>query len=158
MTVWALSEARLRGYSVDAENLGDTVKWTKALFVGQFSKPRDPRPGYNYVSMPGMYLATMSDTLPVLSREEVGRVAVHLERHQEADGVWPVPPPDGNGAPPTFESSETLAHQLLAFVQLRTETQPRGSPEPPSRENERSPGWRKPNRPKRPNRSRSACG
>jgi Squalene-hopene cyclase C-terminal domain len=109
MTVWALGEARLRGYSVNAETLADEVKWTKDLFVGQFSKPRDSRWGYNFVSLPGMYLATMSDTLPVLSRNEVQRMAVHLERHQEADGVWQMPPPNANTSPPTFESPETLA-------------------------------------------------
>ncbi len=124
MTVWALSESRLRGYTVDAETLAGEVKWTKDLFVGQFSKPRDPRAGYNYVSIPGMYLATMSDTLPVLSRDEIGRVAVHLERHQETDGVWQVPPPNGNGSPPTFESTETLALWALLAWEPRT-----GSPE-----------------------------
>lgn len=116
MTVWALSEAKFRGYAVDAETLADEVKWTKDLFVGQFSKPRDQRWGYNFVSVPGMYLATMSDTLPVLSRDEVNRVAVHLERHQESDGVWQMPPPNPNGSPPTYESQETLAlWALLAW-------------------------------------------
>lgn len=108
MTVWTLSEAKLRGYTVDAEKLADDVKWTKDLFVGQFSKPRDERWGYNFVSLPGMYLATMSDTLPILSRNEVNRVAVHLERHQESDGVWQLPPPNANTSPPTYESTETL--------------------------------------------------
>jgi hypothetical protein len=120
MTVWTLSEAKLRGYTVDAETLADDVKWTKDLFVGQFSKPRDLRWGYNFVSMPGMYLATMSDTVPVLSRDEVARVAVHLERHQEADGVWQVPPPEGNGSPPTFESRETLTLWALLAWEPRT--------------------------------------
>ena len=120
MTVWTLSEAKLRGYTVDAETLADTVKWTKDLLVGQFSKPRDPRPGYNYVSMPGMYLATMSDTVPVLSRDEISHVAVHLERHQEPNGVWQVPPPGGNGSPPTFESQETLTLWALLGWEPRT--------------------------------------
>ena len=120
MTVWALSEAKFRGYAVDAETLADEVKWTKDLFVGQFSKPRDQRWGYNFVSLPAMYLATMSDTLPVLSRDEVNRVAVHLERHQESDGVWQMPPPNPNGSPPTYESQETLALWALGLGAARS--------------------------------------
>ena len=116
MTVWALSEAKSRGYVVPAETLADNVKWTKDLFVPQFSKPRDPRWGYNFVSLPGIYLALMSQTLPVLSRDELNRVAVHLARHQEDDGAWLVPPPNPNTSPPTWESPETIAlWALLAW-------------------------------------------
>lgn len=116
MTVWALSEARSQGYAVPAEVLADHVKWSKDLFVGQFSKPRDPRWGYNFVSLPGIYLAMMSQTLPVLSRDELNRVAVHLARHQEEDGAWLVPPPRPNTSPPTWESPETIAlWALLAW-------------------------------------------
>ncbi len=55
----------------------------------------------------------MSHHLPVLSREEVNIVARHLARHQEADGAWVMPPP-ANGAPPIWESRETIA--LLALL------------------------------------------
>jgi N-acyl-D-amino-acid deacylase len=116
MTVWALSEAQSRGYVVPAETLADNVKWTKDLFVAQFSKPRDPRWGFNFVSLPGIYLSLMSQTLPILSRDEVNRLAVHLARHQEADGAWLVPPPNPNTSPPTWESPETIAlWALLAW-------------------------------------------
>jgi len=108
MTVWALSEAKSQGYSVGAETLADTVQWTKDRFVPRFRKPRDPRPGWNLVSVPAIYLGVISQSSPILSRDEVNQVAVHLARHQEADGAWLMPPP-GNGAPPTWESRETLA-------------------------------------------------
>jgi|GEM_PF-1741144 len=116
MTVWALSEARRQGYAVPAEPLADTVKWTKDLLVPQFSKPRDPRWGYNFVSLPGIYLGIMSQTLPILSRDEGNRVAVHLANHQEEDGAWLVPPQNANTSPPTWESRETIAlWALLAW-------------------------------------------
>jgi hypothetical protein len=114
MTVWALSESKSQGYAVNAEALIDTVEWTKDLFVPQFSKPRDHRWGFNFFSLPGIYLSLMSQTLPVLSRDEVHRMAVHLERHQEDDGVWQLPPANPNTAPPTLESAETIA--LLALL------------------------------------------
>ena len=108
MTVWALSEAKNQGYPVGAEFLADTIRWTKDQFVPRFSKPRDPRPGWNLVSVPAIYLGVMSQNLPILSRDEINQVAVHLARHQEEDGAWLLPPP-ANGAPPTWESRETLA-------------------------------------------------
>lgn len=113
MTLWALSEAKSQGYAVGADNLAETVQWTKEQFVPRLSKPRDPRPGWNLVSVPAIYSGVMSQSLPVLSRDEINRVAVHLAQHQEEDGVWATPPPN-NGAPPTWESRETLA--LLALL------------------------------------------
>lgn len=113
MTVWALSEAKSQGYAVSAEILWDNTQWTKDQFVSRFSKPRDDRPGWSLVSVPAIYLGMMSQSLPVLSRDEVNIVAVHLARHQEEDGAWLLPPP-ANGAPPTWESRETLA--LLAML------------------------------------------
>jgi hypothetical protein len=108
MTVWALSEAANQGYPVDAEGLAGEVRWTKEQFVSRFSQPRDPRPGWNLVSVPAIYLGVMSQGLSILSRDEINRVAMHLARHQEEDGTWLLPPP-ANGAPPIWESPETLA-------------------------------------------------
>lgn len=108
MTAWALSEARTQGYAVDAETLADMVQWTKNQFMERFTKPRDPRPGWNLVGVPAIYLGVMSQSLPILSRDEINQIAVHLARHQEVDGTWEMPPPK-NGAPPTWESRETLA-------------------------------------------------
>lgn len=113
MTVWALSEAKSQGYPVGAETLADAVQWTKERFVPRFSQPRDARPGWNLVSVPAIYLGVMSQNLPILSRDEINRVAVHLARHQEEDGTWLIPPP-GNGGPPIWESQETVA--LLALL------------------------------------------
>ena len=113
LTVWALSEAQKQGYPVGAEALADTVQWTKAQFVPRLIQPRDPRPGWNLVNTAGIYLGLMSQDLPILSRDEINQVAVHLARHQEEDGAWILPPPK-NGAPPIWESRETLA--LLAYL------------------------------------------
>jgi hypothetical protein len=113
MTVWALSEAQSQGYAVSADYLADAVRWTKDQFVPRIRKPRDPREGWNLVSVAGIYLGLMSQNLPVLSRDEIHDVALHLARHQEEDGTWLLPPP-ANGAPPTWESRETVA--LLAYL------------------------------------------
>jgi hypothetical protein len=113
MTVWALSEAKSQGYAVGGEALADALQWTKDQFLSRISKPRDPRPGWSLVSVPAIYLGLMSKSLPILSRDEINQVAVHLARHQEEDGAWRLPPPS-NGPPPTWESRETLA--LLAYL------------------------------------------
>src|SRR5262245_49275106 len=36
MTVWALSEAKSQGYTVNGDKLADMTKWTKDLFVPRF--------------------------------------------------------------------------------------------------------------------------
>ena len=56
----------------------------------------------------------MSQYLPILSRDEVNQLSVHLGRHQEEDGTWLLRPPLGTGLPPTSESRETIA--LLALL------------------------------------------
>ncbi|MCI0685394.1 MAG: hypothetical protein L0Y71_25115 [Gemmataceae bacterium] len=112
MTVWALGEAKQQGYAVHAGTLADVIQWTKDRFVPTIDRPRDPRPGWRLVSVPGMYLGMMSHNLPILSRDEVNKVAVHLARHQEEDGTFEMPPPK-NGAPPIWESPETVALQAL---------------------------------------------
>src|SRR5262249_49813116 len=99
MTVWALSEAKSQGYSVSAETLLGTTDGRQDRLVPRFSSSRDPRPGWNLVSVPAIYLGAMSQSLPVLSRQEINKVAVHLTAHQEEDGAW-LTPPSGNGAPP----------------------------------------------------------
>lgn len=113
MSVWALNEAKKQGFAVNGDALADIMEWTKSRFIRRLDLPRDPRPGWSLVSVPGIYLGVMSHNLPVLSREEVNIVARHLARHQEEDGAWVMPPPS-NGAPPTWESRETLA--LLAIM------------------------------------------
>src|SRR5262245_48772631 len=60
MTVWALSEAKARGYDVAADSLADTLKWTKDRFLERIDLPRDPRPGWSMVSTPALYLSMMA--------------------------------------------------------------------------------------------------
>ena len=100
---------------MDAQTLEDAVWQTKVAIVPVFSKPRDPRPPpWNVVSYPALYLGVMSQNLPILSRDEIHRLGVHIARHQEDDGAWLLRPPSGSGAPPTSESRETIA--LLALL------------------------------------------
>jgi hypothetical protein len=116
MTVWALSEAKAQGYAVGSETLAEIMEWTKERMVPHTPTIRDPRPGWKLVGIPAVYLAVMSQNLPVLSRDELNRFAVHFARHQEADGSFELPQPAQFGAPPIWESSETLAlWALLAW-------------------------------------------
>ena len=111
MTVWVLSEAKGQGYDVDAQTLADMIQWTKDRFVPRSSGPQAPAPGT--ASVPSIYLGVMSQNLPVLSRDEINRIARNLVARQAKDGAWESPPPK-NGPPPTWESRETLA--LLALL------------------------------------------
>src|SRR5690349_12929673 len=47
MTVWALCEAKDRGYDVAADRLADAVKWTKGRLLDRIDLPRDRRPGWS---------------------------------------------------------------------------------------------------------------
>ena len=120
MTVWALSEAKSLGYEVPAENVADTVKWTKDRLLERIDLPRDTRPGWSMVSTPAIYLSVMALSVPkqdAVSAEELKRIAGHLLRHQEADGSWAwSSAPPKNRPPPFFESDEVAT--LLAYLAL----------------------------------------
>jgi squalene-hopene/tetraprenyl-beta-curcumene cyclase len=119
MTVWALSEAKSRGYAVADESLADTAKWTKER-LKDIDKPRDTRPGWSMVSTPAVYLALMSLTVPeqhAVSPDELKRIAGHLQRHQEKNGSWAwSSAPAKNRPPPVFESDEVVT--LMAYLDL----------------------------------------
>ena len=112
MTVWALSEAKSRGYAVKPETLADLTEWTKERLKG-IDKPRDKRPGWSMVNTNALYLAMMAQAVPrqdAVSADELRRIAGHLVRHQEADGSWAwSSAPPGNRPPPHFESDEVAA-------------------------------------------------
>jgi hypothetical protein len=111
MTVWALSAAKAQGFLVRAEVLAEMVQWTKDRLAPRPSGPLARQPGS--ASIPLVYLGTMSQTLPILSRDEMNQIAVHLAARQGEDGDWELPPPK-NGPPPTWESRETVALLQLA--------------------------------------------
>jgi hypothetical protein len=109
MTVWALAEAKARGYDVPAAELADAAKWTTDR-LDKIDQPRDTRPGYSMVSTPALYLAAMAAALPkqeAISAADLKRIAGHLRRHQESDGSWSwASAPAANRPPPVFESDE----------------------------------------------------
>ncbi len=112
LTVWAMSEAKSRGYAVSAESIAENLQWTKSRLLARIDLPRDERPGWSLVSTPGIYLGMMAKSLPILSRNEAASIAGHLGRHQEVDGGYVMPPP-ANGAPPIWESRETIGLMAL---------------------------------------------
>jgi hypothetical protein len=130
MTVWAFTEAKGQGYGVGAETLEETVKWTKER-LKDIDKPRDPRPGWNMVNTPAIYLALMAQFVPkqeAVSAEELKQIAGHLLRHQEADGSWAwSSAPAKNRPPPFFESDEVAT--LLASMALELAADSKVKPE-----------------------------
>jgi acetyl esterase/lipase len=120
MTVWALSEAKGRGYDVPAAALADAVKWTKDRLLERIDLPRDTRPGWSMVNTPALYLSVMAAGLPgqeAVTADELRRIAGHLLRHQEADGSWAwSAAPAKNRPPPVFESDEVAT--LLGYAAL----------------------------------------
>ena len=119
MTVWALTEAKSRGYKITAENLADMAKWTKER-LAQIEQPRDKRPGWSMVNTPALYLSVMALAVPgqnAVSADELKRIAGHLVRHQETDGSWAwSSAPAQNRPPPVMESDEVAT--LLAYLAL----------------------------------------
>lgn len=145
MTVWALSEAKSRGYAVNAESMVETVKWTKERLSG-IDKPRDKRPGWNMVSTPAVFLAMMALTVPkqdAVSAAELKQIAGHLLRHQEADGSWAWSlAPAKNRPPPVFESDEVVT--LMAYLALGPHVPPDAKqPSAPRDGRERAAVWLK---------------
>jgi hypothetical protein len=119
MTVWALSEARSRGYPVDDGTFRDVTSWTKER-LANIDKPRDTRPGWSMVNTPAVYLAQIALAVPTqdaVSPDVLRRIAGHLLRHQESDGAWAwSSAPAKNRPPPVFESDEVVT--LLAYMDL----------------------------------------
>jgi hypothetical protein len=119
MTVWALCEAKSKGYTVADETFTDMVTWTKER-LKDIDKPRDTRPGWNMVNSPALYLAVMARTVPkqdAITPDDLKKIAGHLARHQEADGSWAWSmAPAKNRPPPFFESDEVAT--LLGYLAL----------------------------------------
>lgn len=120
MTIWALAEARSRGYAVKEETLADVVKWTKDRLFANLDKPRDTRPGYSMVNSPALYLSAMAQAVTkqdALTADDLKKIAGHLVRHQEKGGEWAwSAAPAANRPPPFFESDEVAT--LLADIAL----------------------------------------
>ena len=119
MTVWALCEAKSRGYDVAADALAETAKWTNER-LERIDLPRDIRPGWSMVNTPSLFLSVMALAVPdqtAVTTDELKRIAGHLLRHQETDGSWAwSSAPAKNRPPPVFESDEVAT--LWAYLAL----------------------------------------
>lgn len=143
MTVWALCEARSRGYAVAPETLTGMMDWTRQR-LENIDKPRDERPGYGMVNTPAVYLATMALAIPgqeAISPDDRERIDGHLLRYQEADGSWAwSSAPLKNRPPPVFESDEVVT--LLASIALGPHASPGPTPKSPADEaREKAVAW-----------------
>lgn len=107
MTVWALTEAKNQGYVVSAGVLADTTKWTKDLFVPQFSKPRDPRWGFNFISRRrGLSKSTARRECAALSTARKPKAFSH-------DGRAVAPSPGGAPRVPRSATTATIRRTIL---------------------------------------------
>lgn len=143
MTVWALAEAKHDGYAVKPEVFYENVKWTKER-LENIDKPRDTREGWKMVNSPAITLSMMALALPdqqALSRDELKRIAGHLLRHQEEDGVWSwSAAPPKNRPPPFFESDEVATLQAMMALAPFVPADP-GEKSPEREARERGAGW-----------------
>jgi squalene cyclase len=146
MTVWALSEAKARGYEV-SDTLAETTKWTKER-LATIDKPRDARPGWNMVNTPAVYLALMAEALPAqdaLTPADLKGIAGHLVRHQESDGSWAWSlAPAANRPPPVFESDEVVTLMAETILGSRARSEPDGT-SPTCEAISRATAWHKTN-------------
>lgn len=119
-TVFVFTEAKYRGWNVDADFLADSLKWTKERLLNRIDEPRDTRPGWSMVNSPALILALMAQVVPgqeAISAEELNRIRGHLVRHQEAGGEWAwSAAPAKNRPPPFFESDEVAT--LLGLLAM----------------------------------------
>ncbi|MDA1051286.1 MAG: terpene cyclase/mutase family protein [Planctomycetota bacterium] len=135
MTLWAYSEAKSRGYSIDADVMKETVDWAKQRFMERIDLPRDTRPGWSMVSTPAIYLALMAQCVEnqtAVSADELRRIEQHLLRHQESDGSWAwSSAPPINRPPPFFESDEVATRLAIMALGRQTPPNPNVSANPP---------------------------
>ncbi|MGE0761548.1 MAG: prenyltransferase/squalene oxidase repeat-containing protein, partial [Pirellulaceae bacterium] len=128
LSVWAFSEARSRGFALDAAAVADIADWTKTRFFEKLDAPRAEGSGASLVSQANIYLALSAQFVSdqdAIGPADLDRIAGHLVRHQEADGSWSwSSAPRKNTPPPVFESDETVT--LMAYLAL----QPRAPADP----------------------------
>jgi Prenyltransferase and squalene oxidase repeat len=126
MMVWALTEARQRGYGVDEKALGDVTTW--AIAEKNHAKvfpdlPLDKsRTETDYLGPLLMALAVGADK----GRDEAAesarhRLLTHAVRPQEKDGSWNA---NSGGRPPVHASRDVQTGWLLLAVSDRADAWP----------------------------------
>jgi len=117
LTIWAYSEAKSRGYTIDPTVMKETFDWAKARWMERVDLPRDTRPGWKMVNTPAIYFALLTKCVKdqqAILPDELKRIEGHLLRHQEADGSWAwSSAPPGNRPPPFFESDEVATRLTI---------------------------------------------
>ena len=126
MTIWALHEARARGFAVDEAALREVTTWTLAgpanlIAAKVLPDPGQPvQPGTDLMSLAAPLLIAGGRTLPepiTAVRDGLGALMNHIVTKQEADGSWK---PVAEGRPPLFDGREVatlwgrLAYALVA--------------------------------------------
>jgi hypothetical protein len=131
MMIWAVNEAKARGYTIDQAALDEVTKWTlddplrsKVLFPPL--KP-DVKPGPGDLnSLPNAYgllaaAAVPAESLGQPARDALARLKTSIREKQQTDGSWR----HGGGRPPLFESQQVAT--LMTVVALSS-PEPAGEP------------------------------
>lgn len=153
MTVWALGEARARGYTVDPKSWTDLTRWVigddgevlRTRVIPLPPKAGDPPPPYHVVSLQALLFAqaapALSRDLNVAARKELDRLPAHVAEHQKGDGSFSAEDfPAGNRPPPTQESPEVLT--LWAYLALESFVpDDPGKPSPARSTREKAAAW-----------------
>ena len=120
MSLWALSEASRRGYTVDEKFLTDTTeaalesreKMMASGLLANPAAPPDPRPMARGVNMGMPFIAVAAESLPSLDegeRQSLGLIVEDIVRKQQKDGSWEF----FLSRPPINESQSTDAAWIL---------------------------------------------
>ncbi len=137
MTLWAITDARSQGYSIDPTFVSDVALWTKTSALAGIQKPRDPLTASTLVNTMALYLGVMAQSRPEqdsLSAVETNQIADHVGRYLEANGsmltfATMTPPHPQNGPPPVFVSQEVVT--LMAVLAMQPQ-QPNDQNETPA--------------------------
>jgi hypothetical protein len=137
MMIWAVSEARDRGFKVDQAALDEVTAYTlndpvASKMLPAATRPGDKAPSGPVNSLPSAYAALASavvpaETLSPAARASRRRLEAYLAEQQKPEGSWV----HGGGRPPMLESEEVIT--LMTLLALTAPGQDGESPAAASR-------------------------
>lgn len=126
MPLWALSEAKRQGYTIDQKYLADTFEsllgskdklLASRIFPNPADKP-DPRPQGRGLNMGLPFLAVAAQSLPLLTegqKQSLKLIAEEIVKKQQPDGSWEFFPTLRR--PPINESQTTDAAWIILALE-----------------------------------------
>lgn len=118
LMLWALQEARGRGYTIDEKAVTQVADFTVTAdnLAKTLPNPNDKRPETQKLSLAAVYLALGLETRPTADKkagEVLQRLTSHIVEKQEKDGSWsPV-----NGRAPLLDSRAITTMLVVLALQ-----------------------------------------